>query len=142
MVVFHEVSKSYPIYDSPGDRLRELLLLNRRAFHRDFWALRDASFEVERGSTFCLIGENGSGKSTLLQLVAGIFPPTEGKVEVSGRVSALLELGSGFNPEFSGRENVYLNGAILGLSNKEIDHRYRDIIDFAEIGEFIQQPVK
>jgi ABC-type polysaccharide/polyol phosphate transport system ATPase subunit len=142
MLAFRSVSKSYPIYDSPGDRLKELLLLNRRAFHRDFWALRDVSFEVERGSTFCLIGENGSGKSTLLQLVAGIFPPTSGDVEVSGRVSALLELGSGFNPEFSGRDNVFLNGAILGLSTSELKRRYQDIVEFAEIGDFIHQPVK
>ena len=142
MLAFRSVSKSYPIYDSPGDRLRELLLLNRRSFHRDFWALKEVSFEVERGSTFCLIGENGSGKSTLLQLVAGIFPPTSGTVEVNGRVSALLELGSGFNPEFSGRDNVFLNGTILGLSTKEIERRYQDIVDFAEIGEFIHQPVK
>ena len=142
MVSFHEVSKSYPIYDSPWDRLRELLLFNRRSFHRDFWALRDVTFEIERGSSFCIIGENGSGKSTLLQLVAGIFPPTSGEVEIGGRVSALLELGSGFNPEFSVRDNVYLNGAILGLTTKEIDRRYRDIEDFAEIGDFIHQPVK
>ncbi len=142
MVSFRAVSKSYPIYDSPGDRLRELLLFNRRSFHRDFWALQDVSLEVGRGSTFCLIGENGSGKSTLLQLVAGVFPPTAGEVDVRGRVSALLELGSGFNPEFSGRDNVYLNGAILGLSTREVDQRYRDIIDFAEIGDFINQPVK
>jgi len=142
MVSFRSVSKSYPIYDSPGDRLRELLLFNRRSFHRDFWALREISFEVDRGSTFCLIGENGSGKSTLLQLVAGIFPPTRGEMEVRGRVSALLELGSGFNPEFSGRDNVYLNGAILGLSSREIDRRYRDIEEFAEIGDFLGQPVK
>ena len=142
MLAFRSVSKSYPIYESPGDRLKELLLLNRRSFHRDFWALREVSFEVGRGSTFCLIGENGSGKSTLLQLVAGIFPPTIGTVEVGGRVSALLELGSGFNPEFSGRDNVFLNGAILGLSTAEIRRRYQDIVDFAEIGEFIHQPVK
>ncbi len=142
MLAFRGVSKSYPIYESPGDRLKELLLLNRRSFHRDFWALQDVSFEVERGRTFCLIGENGSGKSTLLQLVAGIFPPSSGTVEVGGRVSALLELGSGFNPEFSGRDNVYLNGTILGLSTAEIKRRYQDIVDFAEIGEFIHQPVK
>jgi lipopolysaccharide transport system ATP-binding protein len=142
MISFRSVSKAYPIYEQPGDRLRELLLFNRRSFHRDFWALRDVSFEVERGSTFCLIGENGSGKSTLLQLVAGIFPPTAGEVTVDGRVSALLELGSGFNPEFSGRDNVYLNAAILGLSTKEVDRRYGDIEAFAEIGDFIHQPVK
>ncbi len=141
-VEFRGVSKSYPIYDSPGDRLKELLSLRRRSYHRDFWALRDLDFEVRRGETFCIIGENGSGKSTLLQLVAGILQPSSGEVRVYGRVSALLELGSGFNPEFTGRENVYLNAAILGFSKKEIDRRYRDIEEFAEIGDFIDQPVK
>ena len=141
-VEFHGVSKSYPIYETPGDRLKELLSLHRRPYHRDYWALRDLDFEVRRGETFCIIGENGSGKSTLLQLVAGILQPTSGQVRVHGRVSALLELGSGFNPEFTGRENVYLNAAILGFSKKEIDRRYRDIEEFAEIGDFIDQPVK
>ncbi len=141
-VDFQAVSKSYAIYESPGDRLKELLTFNRLKFHKDFWALRDLSFEVKRGETFCVIGENGSGKSTLLQLVAGILYPSGGKAEVRGRVSALLELGSGFNPEFTGRENVYLNGSILGLSTKQIDQRYRDIAEFAEIGDFIDQPVK
>jgi ABC-type polysaccharide/polyol phosphate transport system ATPase subunit len=141
-VEFHQVSKSYPIYDSPGDRLKELLTLNRRQFRRDFWALRDVSFQVRRGETFCVIGENGSGKSTLLQIVAGILAPSSGRVEVNGRVSALLELGSGFNPEFTGRDNVYLNGAILGFSKAEIDRRYRQIAEFAEIGDFMDQPVK
>lgn len=141
-VSFESVSKSYAIYDSPGDRLKELLTFNRLAFHRDFWALRNVSFGVNKGETFCVIGENGSGKSTLLQIVAGILAPTEGTVAVRGRVSALLELGSGFNPEFTGRDNVYLNGAILGLSSKEIEKRYKDIEEFAEIGEFLNQPVK
>ncbi|MEX2263373.1 MAG: ABC transporter ATP-binding protein [Bryobacteraceae bacterium] len=141
-IEFHDVSKSYPIYEHPGDRLKELLAFNRMQFHRDFWALRDVDFEIRRGETFCIVGENGSGKSTLLQLVTGIMRPTEGSVEVKGRVSALLELGAGFNPEFSGRDNVYLNGAILGLSTKEIDRRYKDIEEFAEIGDFIDQPVK
>ena len=141
-LAFHSVSKSYPVYGSPGDRLKELAFLGRRSFHRDFWALRDCSFEIAKGSTFCLVGENGSGKSTVLQLSAGIFPPLSGRVEVRGRVSSLLELGAGFNPEFSGRENVFLNGAILGLSTQEIRRRYHEITEFAEIGEFIDQPVK
>jgi lipopolysaccharide transport system ATP-binding protein len=141
-VEFQNVSKSYPIYASPGDRLKELLTLNRRRYHRDFWALQDVSFSVRKGETFCVIGENGAGKSTLLQLIAGILPATAGSVTVSGRVSALLELGSGFNPEFTGRENVYLNGAILGFSSREMDLKYREIEAFAEIGEFIDQPVK
>src|SRR2546427_1789898 len=139
---FENVSKSYPIYDSPGDRLKELVTFNRLEFHRNFWALHDVSFEVARGETFCVIGENGSGKSTLLQLVAGILQPSSGTIEVNGRVSALLELGAGFNPEFTGRDNVYLNGAILGLSTREIDARYRAIEEFAEIGDFINRPVK
>ena len=141
-IEFEGVSKSYPIYDKPGHRLTELITLNRVRRHRDFWALRDVSFQVKPGETFCIVGENGSGKSTLLQLVAGIFEPTEGRVRVNGRVSALLELGSGFNPEFSGRDNLYLNGAILGFSATEMDAKYQAIIDFAEIGDFIDQPVK
>jgi homopolymeric O-antigen transport system ATP-binding protein len=142
IVDFRGVSKSYPVYKDPKDRLKELATLNRRSFHQDFWALRDITFAVERGETFCVIGENGSGKSTLLQIIAGILAPTDGSAEVSGRVAALLELGSGFNPEFTGRENVYLNASILGLSQQEIDRRYPDIAAFAEIGDFINQPVK
>ncbi len=139
---FENVSKSYPVYDSPSHRLVELLTFHRVRRHRDFWALREVSFEVGRGETFCVIGENGSGKSTLLQLVAGILQPTTGEVSVSGRVAALLELGSGFNPEFSGRDNVYLNAAILGLTRAEIDELYPRITAFAEIGDFVHQPVK
>ncbi|MBM3786351.1 MAG: ABC transporter ATP-binding protein [Acidobacteria bacterium] len=142
VIDFQNVSKSYPIYDSPSDRLKELLTLNHATYHRDFWALRDVSFQVKRGETFCIIGENGSGKSTMLQIVAGILQATSGVARTNGRVAALLELGSGFNPEFTGKENVYLNAAILGLSTKEIDSRYQDIESFAEIGEFIHQPVK
>ena len=141
-VEFESVSKSYPIYESPGDRLRELATFGRRRYHRDFQALRDVTFSVPRGEVFCIIGENGSGKSTTLQIMAGIMRPDNGRVEVNGRVSALLELGSGFNPEFSGRDNVYLNASILGLSNREIDGRYGEIAEFAEIGRFIEEPVK
>jgi ABC-type polysaccharide/polyol phosphate transport system ATPase subunit len=142
LIRFQEVSKSYPIYDSPSDRLKELATVNRRRYHKDFWALRDVTFEVPRGETFCIVGENGSGKSTLLQIVAGILAPSSGTVEVNGRVSALLELGSGFNPEFSGRDNVYLNASILGFSSAQVDRIYKQIEDFAEIGDFILQPVK
>jgi len=141
-VEFQHVSKSYAIYETPGDRLKELLSLNRIKCHRNFQALQDLTFEVKRGETFCIVGENGSGKSTTLQMVAGILHPTSGTVAVNGRVSALLELGAGFNPEFSGRDNVYLNGSILGLTTRQIDQRYSDIQAFAEIGEFINQPVK
>lgn len=139
---FENVSKSYPIYETPRDRLKELLTFNRLEFHKNFWALHDVSFEVGRGETFCVIGENGSGKSTLLQLVAGILHPSSGNITVNGRVSALLELGAGFNPEFTGRDNVYLNGSILGLTTREIDARYKEIEEFAEIGDFINRPVK
>ena len=141
-VEFRRVSKAYPIYPSPNARLKELICLNRISFHTDFWALKDISFDIQRGETFCVIGENGSGKSTLLQIVAGILTPTSGTVDVKGRVAALLELGSGFNPEFSGRDNVYLNAAILGFSRAEMDKKFRQIEEFAEIGEFIDQPVK
>ncbi|HLG94789.1 MAG TPA: ABC transporter ATP-binding protein [Bryobacteraceae bacterium] len=142
VVEFRGVSKSYPIYANPSARLKELALFNRKSFHRDFWALRDVSFEIHRGETFCVVGENGSGKSTLLQMVAGILHPTAGEVRVSGRVAALLELGTGFNPEFTGRDNVYVNAAILGLSRAEIDAKFPQIEEFAEIGDFIDQPVK
>ena len=142
VVEFRAVSKSYPIYSKPSARLKELALLNRRSFHTDFWALRGVSFEIYPGETFCVVGENGSGKSTLLQMVAGILHPTSGEVRVRGRVAALLELGTGFNPEFTGRDNVYVNAAILGLSHKEIDAKFRQIEEFAEIGSFIDQPVK
>jgi ABC-type polysaccharide/polyol phosphate transport system ATPase subunit len=141
-IEFQGVSKSYSIYDSPGDRFKELLTFGRLRFHKDFWALRDVSFEVKRGETFCIIGENGSGKSTLLQIVAGILRPSGGTVNVSGRVSALLELGTGFNPEFTGRDNVYLNASILGFTTEQIDRRYKEIEEFAEIGDFINRPVK
>jgi len=141
-VEFSNVSKSYSIYAAPRDRLKELATFQTRRFHTEFWALRDVSFEVQRGETFCVVGENGSGKSTLLQICAGILAPTSGAAVAHGRVAALLELGSGFNPEFSGKDNVYLNGAILGLSSKEMDRRFPDIEAFAEIGDFIHQPVK
>ena len=142
MIEFDRVGKSYPVYRSPKDRLKELLTLNRKAFHTEFWALKDVSFTVSRGETFCVIGENGSGKSTLLQIVARILRVSSGHADVQGRVAALLELGSGFNPEFTGRENVYLNASILGLTRKQIEERYERIAAFAEIGDFIDHPVK
>jgi homopolymeric O-antigen transport system ATP-binding protein len=142
IVEFSRLSKSYPIYSSAGLRLKELATLNKRSFHTDYWALRDISFTVNRGETFCIVGENGCGKSTLLQICAGILEPTEGTAIVNGRVSALLELGAGFNPEFTGRDNVYLNGAILGFSRKAMDLRFPEIEAFAEIGDFIDRPVK
>jgi lipopolysaccharide transport system ATP-binding protein len=142
VVEFENVSKSYSIYETPGDRLKELATFGRRSFHRDFRALSDLTFSIRRGEVFCIVGANGSGKSTALQLIAGIMQPTSGHALINGRVSALLELGAGFNQEFTGRDNVYLNGAIMGLSQRDIDQRYREIEEFAEIGDFIKQPVK
>jgi lipopolysaccharide transport system ATP-binding protein len=136
------MGKCYQIYDRPQDRLWQSLWRGRKTFFREFWALRDVSFEIRKGETVGIIGRNGSGKSTLLQLIAGTLTPTTGEVLVNGRIAALLELGSGFNPEFTGRENVYMNAAILGLSTNEIDGRFDEIAAFADIGDFIDQPVK
>ena len=144
------LSKAYQIYDQPNDRLKQFVMprlqravgMNPRQYYRDFWALKDVSFEVKKGETIGIIGTNGSGKSTLLQLICGTLSPTYGHLETHGRISALLELGSGFNPEFTGRENVYMNAAVLGLSQEEVDDRFDAIAEFADIGEFIEQPVK
>jgi lipopolysaccharide transport system ATP-binding protein len=136
------LSKCYQIYDRPQDRLKQGLWRGRKQFYREFWALRNVSFDVARGETVGIIGRNGSGKSTLLQIIAGTLAATSGSVETHGRTAALLELGSGFNPEFSGRDNVYMNGAIIGLSRAEIDEQFAKIEAFADIGEFIDQPVK
>ena len=137
------LGKSFSLYEKPLHRLAHILF-PRHVSHvaREFWALRDVSFEVERGSSIGIMGRNGSGKSTLLQLITGTLQPTEGAVRVFGRIAALLELGSGFDPEFSGRENVYLNGALLGLSREQIDTKFDAIAAFADIGEFLEQPVK
>ena len=142
MVLLQNVSKLYKLYRRPSDRLREALPFNGRTYHSDFWALRDINFQVEKGETLALVGPNGSGKSTLLQIVAGILQPTQGRVVTRGRIAALLELGAGFNPEFTGRENVFLNGEILGLSRAEIERAMPSIEAFAEIGDFIARPVK
>jgi ABC-type polysaccharide/polyol phosphate transport system ATPase subunit len=136
------VSKQYRIYDHPGDRLKESLTRGFWKLHREFWALRDVSFELEAGTTTGIIGPNGSGKSTLLQIIAGTLEPTHGQVWHAGRVSALLELGAGFNPEFTGIENIYMNAALLGFSRRETEARLSSIERFAEIGDFIRQPVK
>jgi lipopolysaccharide transport system ATP-binding protein len=136
------LSKKYQIYAQPGDKLREVLRLSRKALHREFWALENVTFEANQGETLGIIGQNGSGKSTLLQILAGIMRQTRGDCYVHGKVAALLELGSGFNPEFTGRENVFMNGAILGLDTRQMEERFDAITDFAEIGSFIEQPVK
>jgi lipopolysaccharide transport system ATP-binding protein len=140
-ISLNNVSKCYKRYSRPVDRLKELLLPKKSHAH-NFWALQDINLEVTKGETLGIIGQNGSGKSTLLQIIAGTLTPTTGTVWVNGRVSALLELGSGFNPEFTGRQNVFFNGRILGLSQEEIEAKFDDIAAFAEIGDFLDQPVK
>jgi lipopolysaccharide transport system ATP-binding protein len=137
------LGKSYALYEKPLHRLAHILMpRNRARWANDFWALRDVSFEVERGAAIGILGRNGSGKSTLLQLITGTLVPTEGVVRAYGRISALLELGSGFDPEFTGRENVFLNGALLGMSRTQMESRFDAIAAFADIGEFLEQPVK
>ena len=144
------LSKCYPIYNQPKDRLKQYFLprlrntlgFQEKKYFKEFWALNDINFEIKRGDTVGIIGRNGAGKSTLLQVLCGTLTPTGGEYVSKGRVAALLELGSGFNPEFSGRENVYLNASILGLSRAQIDERFDSIAAFADIGEFIEQPVK
>jgi lipopolysaccharide transport system ATP-binding protein len=144
------LSKCYQIYDTPRDRLKQFLAprLQRLAgvtptqYFREFWALKDVSLEIKKGETVGIIGRNGSGKSTLLQIICGTLTPTGGSIQINGRVAALLELGAGFNPEFTGRENVYMNASVLGLRSDIIDARFNDIVAFADIGDFIGQPVK
>lgn len=150
LIKVENLSKCYQIYETPRDRLKQFVMpriqrvfLQRpKKYFREFWALNSVSFEVRRGETVGIIGRNGSGKSTLLQMICGTLNPSGGMVSAHGRVAALLELGSGFNPEFTGRENVYMNAAVLGLSKEEVDERYDAIVSFADIGEFIDQPVK
>ncbi len=136
------LTKTYKLYDSPRDRLKEAFHPGGRIYHRPFDALSRIDLEIPRATTVGIIGRNGSGKSTLLQCICGIIPPTDGTVEVNGRIAALLELGAGFNPEFSGRDNLYINAAILGLTREEVDARLDDILAFADIGEYIDQPVR
>src|SRR5215216_7368474 len=136
------VSKQYRIYDRPADRLKETLTRGRWKGHREFWALSDVSFEVEPGTTTGIIGPNGSGKSTLLQIITGTLEPTHGSVSLEGRVAALLELGAGFDTEFTGIENIFMNASLMGLSKSETERLLPEIASFAEIGDFIYQPLK
>jgi lipopolysaccharide transport system ATP-binding protein len=146
----NNLGKCYEIYSNPRDRLKQffspyLQSLKghaRKQYFREFWAIKEVSFEIKKGETVGILGRNGSGKSTLLQMICGTLTPTSGSIETNGRIAALLELGSGFNPEFTGRENVYMNASVLGLSNDEIDSRFDNIVSFADIGDFIEQPVK
>ncbi len=136
------LGKTFQLYERPIDRLKQMLVRGRRRYFKEFLALHDVSFELKKGEVLGLVGRNGAGKSTLLQLICGTLSPTHGGVAVRGRVAALLELGAGFNPDFTGRENIYLNASILGLSKAEIDDRYSAIVDFSGIADFIDQPVK
>lgn len=136
------LGKCYQIYSKPQDRLLQMLLMGRRKYCKEFWALRDVSFEIQPGETVGIIGRNGSGKSTLLQMICGTVTPTTGIVQTQGRVAALLELGAGFNTEFTGRENILLNAAILGFSKEQMSSRIEDVLAFSELGEFVDQPVK
>jgi ABC-type polysaccharide/polyol phosphate transport system ATPase subunit len=150
VIKVENLSKCYNIYNRPQDRFKQFILprlqktigQTPKIYYKEFWALRDVSFEVQTGETIGIVGRNGSGKSTLLQMICGTLTPTYGSVETKGRIAALLELGSGFNPQFTGHENIYMNAAILGLTKKEIDAQYNDIVAFADIGDFINQPVK
>jgi ABC-type polysaccharide/polyol phosphate transport system ATPase subunit len=142
VISIKNLTKTYKLYTSHADRVKETFNPFRKKYHRPFNALANISFDVKRGETLGIIGRNGSGKSTLLQIICGILQPTSGSVEINGRISALLELGAGFNPEFTGRQNIYMNCAILGLTREEIDARFDDIVAFANIGDFIGQPVK
>jgi len=141
-IAVNHLSKCFHIYDKPRDRLLQMFARGRKKYFREFWALQDVSFTINKGETVGILGRNGSGKSTLLQMICGTLNQTHGDILTHGRVAALLELGSGFNPEFSGRENVYMNAAVLGLTKEETDARFSEIEAFAEIGEFIEQPVK
>ena len=138
----NNISKMYKLYENPMDRLKESLGLTRKKRYKEHYALNNVSFQVKKGETVGIIGTNGSGKSTILKIITGVLTPTQGEVVVDGRISALLELGAGFNGEYSGIENVYLNGQMIGFSKEEIDAKLQDILDFADIGEFIHQPVK
>ncbi len=142
MIRVQDLSKCYRIYTDPKQRLKQALWRGRRQYYREFWALRGVSFEVRRGETLGVIGRNGSGKSTLLQMLCGTLTPSDGQVYTNGRVAALLELGSGFNPEFTGIENIYLNASLFGLSREETETKLEEILAFADIGDFVNQPVK
>ena len=136
------LTKMYKLYEKPSDRLKESLGLSRKKKYREHYALRDVNFDIEEGECVGIIGTNGSGKSTILKIITGVLSPTEGEVKVNGRISALLELGAGFNMEYTGLENIYLNGTMIGFTEEEIDARLDDILAFADIGDFVHQPVK
>lgn len=142
VIQLKNVIKTYKLYNKPLDRLKEAISFRNRSYHTEFKALNGITFNVEKGDAIGILGKNGSGKSTLLKLITGVLTPTSGIIEVKGKISAILELGAGFNPDYSGRENIYLNGLMMGYSREEIDKKIDDIIQFADIGDFIEQPVK
>src|SRR3972149_3589824 len=141
-IEIENLTKIYRLYKSHKDRVKEIISLNTKQYHHDFHALNHVSFSIKKGETVGIIGQNGSGKSTLLKIVCGVTRPTSGSVKVNGRISSLLELGAGFHPDFTGRENVFMNGALMGFSKEEMEKRLPEIEAFADIGEFIDQPVK
>ena len=137
-----DLNKIYKLYDRPMDRLKEALGLSRKKRYKEHYALRNINMDIRQGETVGIIGTNGSGKSTILKIITGVLNPTSGNVEVNGRISALLELGAGFNMEYNGIENIYLNGTMIGFSKEEIDGKLEGILDFADIGDYVYQPVK
>lgn len=141
-VTVEHVSKRFRMYKERNDSLKSMVMRGKKSVHEDFWALKDVSFEVPQGTTFGLIGKNGSGKSTLLKCLAKILWPEEGSITARGKQASLLEVGSGFHPELSGRENVFLNASILGMSRKEVTRKFDEIVSFSGVGHFIDQPVK
>lgn len=141
-IEIRNLSKMYKLYNRPLDRLKDSLGLSRKKLYKEHYALKDVSFDIGEGECVGIIGTNGSGKSTILKIITGVLAPTAGTVTVNGRISALLELGAGFNPEYSGMENIFLNGTMLGFSEEEINARLDEILSFADIGDFIHQPVK
>src|SRR3972149_5538938 len=142
VIIAENLGKRYQIYDSPSDRIKELFSRKKRTYHRDFWALRSVSFQMLAGDSLGIIGENGAGKSTLLRILAGTTTASNGTVSTRGTVGALLDLGAGFHPDYSGRENIYLSGAIMGFRRAAMDEKIGEIIEFSALQEFIDQPVK
>ena len=142
VIKVRDLVKKYNIYDNPMDRLKETLSIRHKCYHREFVALNGLTFDIEKGDAVGILGKNGSGKSTLLKMITGVLTPTSGTIEIKGVISAILELGTGFNMEYTGVENIYLNGTMMGYTKEEVDLRIKDIIEFADIGDFINQPVK
>ena len=142
VIKVRDLVKKYNIYDDPMDRLKETLSIRHKCYHREFVALNGLTFDVEKGDAVGILGKNGSGKSTLLKMITGVLTPTSGTIEIKGVISAILELGTGFNMEYTGMENIYLNGTMMGYTREEMETRVKDIVEFADIGDFINQPVK